>query len=47
MSTIAFLAFFLTYILDPSSPITWTLMAVTLCTLAWDTKELINNRKDA
>ena len=40
MSTIAILAFFLAYVIAPSNPITWTLLAVTLAALIYDTATL-------
>ncbi|MCQ4609982.1 MULTISPECIES: hypothetical protein [unclassified Corynebacterium] len=45
MSTIAVLAFFLAYIVAPSSPIVWILLAVAVVALTWDTVALV--RKDA
>lgn len=45
MSTIAVLAFFLAYIVAPSSPIVWILLAVAFVALTWDTVALV--RKDA
>lgn len=47
MSTIAFLAFLLSYLIAPTNPVTWILMAATLCALAWDTKKLISSHKEA
>lgn len=41
MSTIAVLAFFLAYIVAPSSPITWALLAVAFVALTWDTVVLV------
>lgn len=40
MSTIALLAFFLSYLLAPSHPITWALLAITFITLIVDTVRL-------
>lgn len=45
MSTIAVFAFFLAYIVAPSSPIVWILLAVAFVALTWDTVVLV--RKDA
>lgn len=41
MSTIAILAFFLTYVIAPTSPVTWVLLAVTFAALAYDTATLV------
>ena len=41
MSTIAILAFFLTYVIAPTNPITWGLLAVTFAALAYDTATLV------
>ena len=44
MSTIAVLAFFLAYIVTPTSPITWVLLAITFAALAYDTVTLIKKK---
>ncbi|CAM4014306.1 hypothetical protein [Corynebacterium belfantii] len=46
MSTIAILAFFLTYLtLGASNPITWALLVATFTALTFDTRSLIASRK--
>lgn len=45
MSTIALLALFLAYLYDPASPLTWTLLAVTLWLVVLDTRALIITRR--
>lgn len=45
MSTVAFLAFCLVYVIAPDSPITWVLLAATIASLVYDTARLA--RKEA
>lgn len=44
MSTIAVLAFFLAYLVAPTSPITWALLAIAFAALVYDTVTLLRKK---